>query len=143
MNDDERLVKISELESWAQTAFVGYKTLNRIQSRIFQVRFAPALRAPFPCGALLVLRMLPGCAPTGADKATSTHASQNQHLHTGFMTIRIPVGLCRPSSHASHKPTPPVHVQTGFTTNQNLLVCATNGDDDTRACSSAPHAAAS
>ena len=35
---DERLVNISELDDWAQVAFEGYKTLNRIQSRIFQVR---------------------------------------------------------------------------------------------------------
>lgn len=38
MLPEERLVDISELEPWAQTAFKGYKTLNRIQSRIFQVR---------------------------------------------------------------------------------------------------------
>ena len=29
--------------------------------------------------------------------------------------------------HLRHKLTPPVHVQTGFTTNQNLLVCAPTG----------------
>jgi hypothetical protein len=32
------LVQISILEEWARTAFKGYKTLNRIQSRIFEVR---------------------------------------------------------------------------------------------------------
>lgn len=31
------LVQISVLEEWARTAFKGYKTLNRIQSRIFEV----------------------------------------------------------------------------------------------------------
>ena len=29
----ERLVPIEELDDWAQLAFQGYKTLNRIQSR--------------------------------------------------------------------------------------------------------------
>jgi hypothetical protein len=34
---DERLVEVSDLDGWVQTAFKGYKTLNRIQSRIFEV----------------------------------------------------------------------------------------------------------
>lgn len=33
-----QLVQIGVLEDWAQTAFKGYKTLNRIQSQIFQAR---------------------------------------------------------------------------------------------------------
>ena len=32
-------VKITELEDFAQLAFEGYKTLNRIQSRIFHTAF--------------------------------------------------------------------------------------------------------
>lgn len=39
-----QLVEISVLEDWAQTAFKGYKALNRIQSQIFQV-----CRALPPC----------------------------------------------------------------------------------------------
>lgn len=35
MKEGERLVEISELDDWAQTAFEGYKTLNRIQSCIY------------------------------------------------------------------------------------------------------------
>lgn len=31
------LVHVAVLEDWARTAFKGYKTLNRIQSRIFEV----------------------------------------------------------------------------------------------------------
>ena len=34
---DEKLVEVAELEDWARSAFKGYKTLNRIQSRIFEV----------------------------------------------------------------------------------------------------------
>jgi hypothetical protein len=36
----EHLVRIDELPEWAQLAFGGYATLNRIQSRIFQTAFA-------------------------------------------------------------------------------------------------------
>jgi activating signal cointegrator complex subunit 3 len=31
------LVTVDVLDGWARAAFAGYKTLNRIQSRIFQV----------------------------------------------------------------------------------------------------------
>ncbi len=33
------LVSIANLEGWAQLAFKGYKTLNRIQSRIFNTAY--------------------------------------------------------------------------------------------------------
>lgn len=33
------LVPIADLEPWAQAAFPGYKSLNRIQSRIFQTAY--------------------------------------------------------------------------------------------------------
>ncbi|GAX76248.1 hypothetical protein CEUSTIGMA_g3692.t1 [Chlamydomonas eustigma] len=49
------LVKISELEDWAQLPFKGYKTLNRIQSRIFNTAYNSNEN-------ILV------CAPTGAGK---------------------------------------------------------------------------
>lgn len=35
----DELVPIASLEPWAQAAFPGYKTLNRIQSRIFQTAY--------------------------------------------------------------------------------------------------------
>lgn len=46
LRENERLVAIGDLESWAQAAFVGYKTLNRIQSRIYQVRLLPPAHLP-------------------------------------------------------------------------------------------------
>ena len=33
-----QLVEVASMEPWAQSAFKGYKTLNRIQSRIFEAR---------------------------------------------------------------------------------------------------------
>jgi activating signal cointegrator complex subunit 3 len=51
----EVLVSIDELPDWAQLAFEGYKSLNRIQSRIYPAAF-------FSNENLLV------CAPTGAGK---------------------------------------------------------------------------
>jgi activating signal cointegrator complex subunit 3 len=40
---NERLVDISALDDWAQSAFAGFTSLNRIQSRIFQVGALKAL----------------------------------------------------------------------------------------------------
>ncbi|MEW5302418.1 MAG: hypothetical protein WDW36_005207 [Sanguina aurantia] len=51
----DELVKIEHLPDWAQLAFQGYKTLNRIQSRIFRTAFESNEN-------VLV------CAPTGAGK---------------------------------------------------------------------------
>ena len=51
----ETLVDIAELPDWAQLAFEGYKSLNRIQSKIYPSAF-------FSNENLLV------CAPTGAGK---------------------------------------------------------------------------
>ena len=49
------LVQISALEDWAQAAFKGYKALNRIQSRIFEVRCASRGEATgSPCEARAV-----------------------------------------------------------------------------------------
>lgn len=53
--DGEKLIPISELPKWAQPAFDGYKSLNRIQSRLCD----SALRS----SEHLLL-----CAPTGAGK---------------------------------------------------------------------------
>lgn len=52
---DERKVMIEEMPEWAQLAFLGYTSLNRIQSRIYPVAFNSNEN-------LLV------CAPTGAGK---------------------------------------------------------------------------
>jgi hypothetical protein len=35
----DELVPIASLEPWAQAAFPGYKSLNRIQSRIFTTAY--------------------------------------------------------------------------------------------------------
>eukprot|EP00803_Ostreobium_quekettii_P005866 evm.model.scf_17.6 EVM.evm.TU.scf_17.6 scf_17:76728-98390(+) len=53
--ESEHFISIEEFEDWAQLAFQGYKTLNRIQSRIFQTAYRSNEN-------ILV------CAPTGAGK---------------------------------------------------------------------------
>ncbi|GFR39795.1 hypothetical protein Agub_g281, partial [Astrephomene gubernaculifera] len=53
--EEGELVRIADLEEWAQLAFPGYKSLNRIQSRIFKTAFHSNEN-------ILV------CAPTGAGK---------------------------------------------------------------------------
>ena len=52
---DERFVPVAELHDWARPAFVGIKSLNRIQSRIYEAAYRGNEN-------LLV------CAPTGAGK---------------------------------------------------------------------------
>eukprot|EP00899_Mesostigma_viride_P012040 jgi/Mesvir1/20837/Mv07930-RA.1 len=53
--DGEELKKISDLPEWAQPAFEGMKTLNRVQSRVCEA-------------ALMTSENLLLCAPTGAGK---------------------------------------------------------------------------
>lgn len=55
MGEDERLVRVAELDGWAQSAFEGYEALNRIQSRLYPVAYHSNEN-------MLV------CAPTGAGK---------------------------------------------------------------------------
>ena len=55
MDEDEMLKKISDLPSWAQPAFEGTETLNRIQTKVHET-------ALFSAENMLV------CAPTGAGK---------------------------------------------------------------------------
>ena len=55
MDDDEVLKKITELPTWAQPAFAGTETLNRIQTKVYET-------ALFSPENMLV------CAPTGAGK---------------------------------------------------------------------------
>ena len=174
LNDDERLVRISELaleriselalekisglalvriselaleriselalEIWAQAALVSYKTLNSTQPHIFRVRSAAALSAALRAATLegcFALRSAAGwqachpagqstntrslaCAPTGAGKATSTHASHNQHVQTGFTANRQPVCLCH-HKQPRQPQTKPTRMQPGFTTMNDLV----------------------
>ena len=53
--DQEKLVAIDEIPEWAQSAFGGTKSLNRVQSRVY------------PCAMFSAENMLI-CAPTGAGK---------------------------------------------------------------------------
>lgn len=53
--DGEELVKITDMPDWAQPAFVGMKTLNRVQSKVYET-------------ALFTAENLLLCAPTGAGK---------------------------------------------------------------------------
>lgn len=52
---NEKLINISEMESWAQKAFKGAKSLNRIQSKVYNCAFSSDEN-------MLI------CAPTGAGK---------------------------------------------------------------------------
>ena len=70
-NDDEKLRAIEEMPEWAQPAFAGMKTLNRIQSRVYE------------CALLSPENMLL-CAPTGAGKT-----------NCAMLTILHEVGLHR------------------------------------------------
>ncbi|MCO5571324.1 hypothetical protein L7F22_025062 [Adiantum nelumboides] len=76
MKPGERLVKIAELEEFAQTAFEGFETLNRIQSRIFQTAY-------YSNENILV------CAPTGAGKTNIAMIAVlreiGQHLKYGIL----------------------------------------------------------
>lgn len=54
-NSEEALMHISDMPSWSQLAFEGYETLNRVQSKIYNIAFNSNEN-------ILV------CAPTGAGK---------------------------------------------------------------------------
>ncbi|KAL0692216.1 hypothetical protein Bca4012_059396 [Brassica carinata] len=76
MKPGEKLIEIKELDDFAQAAFHGYKTLNRIQSRIFQTVYNTNEN-------ILV------CAPTGAGKTNIAMISVlheiKQHFRDGFL----------------------------------------------------------
>ena len=63
----DRLIPISELPDWAQPAFDGMKTLNRIQSRVCEA-------ALYGSGNLLM------CAPTGAGKTNVAMLTMLQQI---------------------------------------------------------------
>lgn len=76
MKPGEKLIEISELDDFAQAAFHGYKSLNRIQSRIFQTVY-------YTNENILV------CAPTGAGKTNIAMISVlheiGQHFKDGLL----------------------------------------------------------
>ncbi|KAL1337994.1 DExH-box ATP-dependent RNA helicase DExH14 [Arachis hypogaea] len=76
MKPGEKLIEIRELDDFAQAAFRGYKTLNRIQSRIFQTVYGTNEN-------ILV------CAPTGAGKTNIAMISIlheiGQHFRDGYL----------------------------------------------------------
>lgn len=73
---DEKLIEIRELDDFAQAAFRGYKSLNRIQSRIFHTTY-------YSNENILV------CAPTGAGKTNIAMISVlheiKQHFRDGIL----------------------------------------------------------
>jgi hypothetical protein len=71
MSPSEHLVQISDLPEWSHKAFAGMKTLNRVQSRLYQT-------------ALLSAENLLLCAPTGAGKT-----------NVAMLTILREIGLHR------------------------------------------------
>ncbi|KAA8541028.1 hypothetical protein F0562_024834 [Nyssa sinensis] len=76
MKPGEKLIEIKELDDFAQAAFHGYKSLNRIQSRIFQTTY-------YSNENILV------CAPTGAGKTNIAMIAVlheiGQHFKDGYL----------------------------------------------------------
>ncbi|XP_024169344.1 DExH-box ATP-dependent RNA helicase DExH14 [Rosa chinensis] len=76
MKPGEKLIEISELDEFAQAAFRGYKSLNRIQSRIYHTVY-------YTNENILV------CAPTGAGKTNIAMISIlheiGQHFKDGYL----------------------------------------------------------
>uniref|UniRef100_A0A6N2NHC6 RNA helicase n=3 Tax=Salix TaxID=40685 RepID=A0A6N2NHC6_SALVM len=76
MKPGEKLIEIKELDDFAQAAFHGYKSLNRIQSWIFQTVY-------YTNENILV------CAPTGAGKTNIAMISIlheiGQHFKDGYL----------------------------------------------------------
>ncbi|XP_020415690.1 DExH-box ATP-dependent RNA helicase DExH14-like [Prunus persica] len=72
----EKLIEITELDEFAEAAFRGYNSLNRIQSRIFHTIY-------YTNGNILV------CAPTGACKTNIAMISIlheiAQHFKDGYL----------------------------------------------------------
>jgi hypothetical protein len=57
----DELVPIASLEPWAQAAFPGYKTLNRIQSRIFQTAYYRSVLLSLSRALIAVLCCVRAC----------------------------------------------------------------------------------
>nr|CAB3501610.1 unnamed protein product [Digitaria exilis] len=76
LKPNEKLIEIRELDEFAQAAFQGYKSLNRVQSRIFQATY-------YTNENILV------CAPTGAGKTNIAMIAVlhevKQHFRDGIL----------------------------------------------------------
>ncbi|CAN6285195.1 unnamed protein product [Urochloa humidicola] len=76
LKPNEKLIEIRELDEFAQAAFQGYKSLNRVQSRIFQATY-------YTNENILV------CAPTGAGKTNIAMIAVlheiKQHFRDGML----------------------------------------------------------
>ncbi|KAL6867611.1 hypothetical protein ACP4OV_015635 [Aristida adscensionis] len=76
LKPNEKLIEIRELDEFAQTAFQGYKSLNRVQSRIFHSTY-------YTNENILV------CAPTGAGKTNIAMIAVlhevKQHFRDGIL----------------------------------------------------------
>ncbi|KAG8095958.1 hypothetical protein GUJ93_ZPchr0013g36564 [Zizania palustris] len=76
LKSNEKLIEIGELDEFAQAAFQGYKSLNRVQSRIFQATY-------YTNENILV------CAPTGAGKTNIAMIAVlhevKQHFRDGIL----------------------------------------------------------
>ncbi|PWZ04811.1 DExH-box ATP-dependent RNA helicase DExH14 [Zea mays] len=76
LKPNEKLIEIKELDEFAQAAFQGYKSLNRVQSRIFQATY-------YTNENILV------CAPTGAGKTNIAMIAVlhevKQHFRDGIL----------------------------------------------------------
>uniref|UniRef100_A0A0E0KAG9 RNA helicase n=1 Tax=Oryza punctata TaxID=4537 RepID=A0A0E0KAG9_ORYPU len=76
LKPNEKLIEIGELDELAQAAFQGYKSLNRVQSRIFQATY-------YTNENILV------CAPTGAGKTNIAMIAVlhevKQHFRDGIL----------------------------------------------------------
>ena len=71
--EEERLVNVTEMEPWAQTAFHGMSKLNRIQSAIFHTAFRTNEN-------MLI------CAPTGAGKTNCAMLTILQEVGKHFVS---------------------------------------------------------
>ena len=78
--DNESMRKIEELPSWAHPAFSGMKSLNRVQSQVYET-------------AMLSPENMLLCAPTGAGKT-----------NVAMLTILHELGLHRRPDEASTRP---------------------------------------
>ncbi|KAJ6868680.1 hypothetical protein NC651_033685 [Populus alba x Populus x berolinensis] len=82
MKPGEKLIEIKELDDFAQAAFHGYKSLNRIQSWIFQTVYYTNENYTFSI-------YLQVCAPTGAGKTNIAMISVlheiGQHFKDGYL----------------------------------------------------------
>ncbi|KAK1409041.1 hypothetical protein QVD17_41306 [Tagetes erecta] len=80
---DDKLVRISDMPTWAQTAFEGMTQLNRVQSKVYETAF-------FNADNILL------CAPTGAGKT-------NVAMLTILQQIRLHMNEDGSFNHSGYK----------------------------------------